>query len=94
MSYINKQDQYKNQIFRWRKVKEKAVTYMGGKCTLCNFTGHPAAFHFHHTNPEEKDCNWNKLRLRSWSRILLELEKCQLLCANCHAVQHTQSKYD
>ena len=64
---------------------------MGGECSRCGYNEHYAALQFHHVNPEEKDVGWNKLRLRSWEKIDAELEKCEILCANCHAVEHALS---
>lgn len=94
MPYINKTDLYKNQIFRWRKIKQRAIEYKGGCCISCGYDKHPAALQFHHTDAETKEVNWTKLRLRSWDKIILELDKCILLCANCHAITHSTSKYD
>jgi len=94
MPYSNKQDLYKHQIFRWRKIKEKAISYKGGKCAHCGYCNHPAAFQFHHVDPKQKDVSWVKLRLRSWDKIIFELDKCVLLCANCHSIVHSISKYD
>jgi predicted HNH restriction endonuclease len=45
-------------------------------------------FDFHHTDPQEKEYMWTKLRLFSDSRIQEELAKCILLCANCHRMAH------
>lgn len=94
MPYSNKSDTYKSQIMRWRNIKRKAVSHMGGKCKDCGFDGHQAAMQFHHIDPTNKDVSWNRLRLRSWKKILIELDKCILLCANCHAIRHSVSKYD
>jgi len=94
MPFKNKSDLYKYQINRWRLIKQKAVSLMGGECTRCGYKEHPAALQFHHTDPSNKDVSWNKLRLRAWTKIKLELEKCIILCANCHAIEHTYSKYD
>ena len=94
MPYADKVDLYKSQIMRWRRIKVKAIEYKGGACCFCGYKGHPAALQFHHEDPLQKDVAWNKLRLRSWDKITYELDKCVLLCANCHAVVHSVSKYD
>jgi hypothetical protein len=94
MSYKNKEDFYAYCINRWRKRKEMAVDYKGGKCVRCGYDKHPAALQFHHTNPEEKSANWGKLKSKSWKKITEEIDKCILLCANCHAIEHSVSKYD
>ena len=90
MPYANKQDLYKNQVQRWIRIKKKAIDYKGGHCSRCCYDKYYGALQFHHRNPEEKDVNWTKLRLRSWDKITEELDKCDLLCANCHAEVHNE----
>lgn len=76
---------------RWINRKIKSIQYKGSKCIDCNLE-YPLApyvvFDFHHLNPNEKDVDWTKLRLRSWSSITNELDKCVLLCSNCHRIRH------
>lgn len=88
MPYKNKQDLYKKQIERWIKIKKKAIEYKGGCCQRCGYNQYYGSLQFHHINPLEKDVSWTKLRLRSWDKIVSELDKCDLLCANCHAEVH------
>lgn len=75
------------QMRRWNKNKVKAIKYLGGKCTQCGRSDfHPAVYQFHHRNKEEKEIDWNKLRIRSWDKITKELDKCNLVCGNCHVM--------
>ena len=79
-----------NCIQRWIKIKIDAIHYKGGKCEDCNLelkNSHYSVFEFHHLNPLEKEFDWNKLRLRSILKINSELDKCALLCANCHRIK-------
>lgn len=78
-------------VQRWRNRKIKYIKLLGSKCQCCgvelndtNFS----IFDFHHVHPEEKEYTWAKLRLFSDARILQELAKCELLCANCHRLKH------
>lgn len=91
MPYRNKADLYKNQVQRWIRIKKKAIEYLGGKCINCGYNKYYGALHFHHREPYEKDVVWTKLRLRSWDKITHELDKCDCLCANCHAEEHALS---
>lgn len=45
---------------------------------------------FHHLNPNEKDFNISDRNLPTsdWPRIKNELDKCILVCANCHREIH------
>lgn len=88
MPYKNKQDLYKKQVERWIKIKKKAIEYKGGCCQRCGYSKYYGSLQFHHINPLEKDVSWTKLRLRSWDKIVSELDKCDILCANCHAEVH------
>jgi predicted HNH restriction endonuclease len=76
-----------------RKRKEQAVQYLGGKCQKCNGEFHPAVYEFHHTNPETKDRDPSKMLSLKWERVTAELDKCLLLCANCHRLTHYEDTY-
>ena len=76
---------------RRKKVREMAITYKGGKCQNCGYSRCADALEFHHTNPSQKDFNIsNKGHTRSWKRVKEELDKCVMLCANCHREIHSQ----
>lgn len=78
-------------VKRWTNIKIKALDYKGNKCEDCiaSYPEEPyVIFDFHHLIKEEKDVSWNKLRLRSWEKIKNELDKCVLLCSNCHRKRH------
>lgn len=73
---------------RYIKLKKLAVDYMGGKCQKCGYDKCIAALEFHHKNPIEKEFDWNKLRKQSWDSVIVELNKCELLCSCCHKEAH------
>ena len=78
-------------IDRWRQRKIDAINYKGSKCEDCSLsypTFASVIFDFHHLEPNEKDFEWTKLRLKSWNKVLTELDKCVLLCSNCHRLRH------
>lgn len=75
-------------IQRWINKKIEAINYKGGACLHCGYNKFYGALEFHHINPNEKDVDWSKLRLRSLDKIKHELDKCILLCSNCHREEH------
>ena len=70
-----------------KKLKIKAVEYMGGKCSRCNYSNCIWALEFHHLNPSEKEFTISGTS-RGWDKIKDELDKCVLVCANCHREIH------
>jgi len=76
-----------------RQRKLWAIDYLGGKCGKCQQTFHPAVYEFHHRNPEDKDRDPSKMLTLSLERLTSELNKCDLLCANCHRLEHHGDKY-
>lgn len=82
-----------NTNLRRYRAKKLAVDYLGGKCK-CGWSGDVSGFDFHHRNPEEKSFNVSGLKLASisWEEAKVELDKCNLLCALCHRLEH--SSYD
>jgi 5-methylcytosine-specific restriction endonuclease McrA len=71
--------------------KLKAIEYKGGKCEMCGYDKCPSALEFHHKNPLEKEYHKDSRglnRRRSFENSKEELDKCILLCANCHREIH------
>jgi hypothetical protein len=77
----------KVKYFR-NKIKERSVEYKGGKCIVCGYDRCIKALEFHHTNPEEKDFTVGSNTNRAWEKIKKEIDKCVLVCANCHREIH------
>ena len=76
---------------RRRKVRLKAIEHLGGKCIKCGYEKYPEVLEFHHRDPSQKDFNVSsKGHSRSWERVRKEIEKCDLLCANCHRELHAE----
>lgn len=72
-------------------LKSKAIQYLGGQCSRCGIKSKILdIFAFHHTDPNTKiDTISNMINNRTSFDILrYELDKCDLLCLNCHAITH------
>lgn len=74
---------------RRKKLKVMAIEYKGGKCMVCGYRKFVGALDFHHIDEKTKQFDLSSRGLtRAWSRIQIELDKCVLLCANCHREIH------
>jgi len=74
---------------RWAAdIKHRLVEYKGGKCCLCGYSKCLGSLQFHHVDPKKKDPEWNVKRNRCFERMKEEIDKCVLVCANCHAEIH------
>jgi hypothetical protein len=70
---------------RRKRVKEMAVEHKGGRCEICGYSKCLAALELHHRDPSQKSFSLgDRGYTRSWEKIFLEIQKCVLLCANCH----------
>ena len=69
---------------KWIDRKLKVIELMGNKCSRCGYCRNHSALEFHHLDPSIKEFDWSKMRLMSWNKILKEIDKCILVCANCH----------
>ena len=78
---------------RRKKVRLMAVQYKGGRCSRCGYDKCVEALEFHHLDSSRKDFGISeKGYTRSWERVRAELEKCILVCANCHRELHASSQ--
>lgn len=77
-------------VISWRKkVKKKLVEYKGGCCEKCGYDKSIGALQFHHINPSEKDFTISG-KSYSFERIKKEVDKCIMVCANCHIEIHEE----
>jgi hypothetical protein len=76
-----------------RKRKLWSIEYLGGVCSNCKETYHPAVYEFHHIDPTTKDRDPSKMMSLSLVKLTTELDKCVLLCANCHRIEHHGKTY-
>ena len=80
-------------IERQRSFKEKCVHYKGGSCEKCGYDKYVGALEFHHKDPSKKDFNIASARLTTFSEYVKnELDKCTILCSNCHREEHARIK--
>lgn len=70
------------------------LEYKGVKCERCCYNENPASLHFHHKKSENKSFDISEISKRFKSindldeYIKNELDKCEILCGNCHIVEH------
>lgn len=85
-----KKENLSNSVVEFRRrLKERAVQYKGGKCQMCGYDRCMRALEFHHRDPSQKDFSIGANGTpRKWSVLKKELDKCTLLCANCHREEH------
>lgn len=68
--------------------KRLIVDHFGDKCHDCGNTYQQCVYEFHHLDPTQKDVNPSKALSWSEERMWQELNKCIMLCSNCHKVRH------
>ena len=83
------------KVTKFRQNRKKALVYIAGnKCNLCGYNKSIAALQFHHIHPELKEYGLaSKGTCHAVEKDLKELQKCILVCANCHREIHNESFY-
>lgn len=89
-TYADRADYLKKAVAKRRKrLRDLAIAHKGGACTICGYKRCSQALEFHHLDPSKKDFSVSvDGSTRSWERIKKEIEKCVLICANCHREVH------
>ena len=89
-TYADRAEYLKKAVSERRKrLRKMAREYKGGKCIICGYQRCQDALDFHHKDPEQKDFGLSVRGLtRSWEKIKREIDKCVLVCANCHRELH------
>ena len=92
-SYDKKEGRSQNVTAIRRAIKKRLVEYKGGKCECCGYDKCIQALQFHHLDPNQKDFSISaSLNLSNFNMedYYKEVDKCQLLCANCHTEKHAE----
>ena len=71
-----------------KNLKKRCVEYKGGSCEKCSYNRCISALEFHHIDPTKKDFGIGDGSSRKWDSLKIELDKCLMLCANCHREIH------
>lgn len=78
-------------IKRRKDAKTEALALKGGKCNRCGWTTdnplHFGVFHFHHPERDRtlRNMGFGQRGAAAWIK---EIERCELLCSNCHIMEH------
>jgi hypothetical protein len=76
-----------NNRARYEQVRRLIAEAKTDGCSRCD-EDHPAALDFHHIDPATKSFNLNRAGRHSDAKVLEEIAKCIVLCANCHRKEH------
>lgn len=85
---------------RYNKLKEDfLLTYKKGKkCILCGWNKHPEILQFHHKDRTKKEFTIGNIKIierttpKNIELVKQEIDKCFLLCPNCHALLHLKER--
>lgn len=83
-------NEYAKQQERAIKRKLELIEYKGGECEKCHYKHNLSVLEFHHINPNEKEFQLDSRHLSNTNveRLKNEVDKCILLCSNCHREIH------
>lgn len=75
-------------VRRKRLLTQKVRLYKSSIGCSCG-ERHPACLHFHHPDDNKEKSISQALQWGwSWERLEIEMKKCVVMCANCHAKLH------
>ena len=78
------------QSIKGEKIRKQLIDSKGGKCKHCGITGINRIFAFHHIDESTKLFNIDARACNGYhiDRLQAEVDKCLLLCHNCHSEHH------
>lgn len=88
----------KNKFLEYqRKRRQKRINYLrqirkNGCCAFCGWKEHPEILNFHYLDPSSKEFGFSGSEIGNvkLEKLQQEIDKCILLCPNCHTWLHFQ----
>lgn len=76
----------------YKKIKLAKIKKEKG-CCKCGYKDHSSALHFHHKDQKQKEFTIASNYHHDLDLLLIEIEKCDVICANCHAIEHAKCNW-
>lgn len=76
-----------NAEFKAKRTADLGAIKEDKGCLVCG-ERHACCLDSHHLNPNEKEFGIASSYTLSWERLMTEIDKCVVLCKNCHAKVH------
>jgi hypothetical protein len=73
-----------NMQHKWEFVRNAKLS---AGCVRCGYNKHHSALEYHHIRGE-KIRSIAASMTASWTNLINEINKCKVLCANCHNIEH------
>lgn len=70
------------------RIKQKIVALKGSCCQRCGYNKCISALDFHHLDASKKEFGLNIAHTKKWELVEKEINKCELICSNCHREEH------
>lgn len=80
-------------LSRRKENKLRLLELRGNTCSICGGVFDPVCLDLHHRDPGVKDGNLAGLFFKPWHKIEAEVQKCDVVCANCHRLLHKDEGY-
>ncbi len=90
---LEKTKRYNRKAHHKRKIRYYSILdkYREKKCEICEYVSeYWAPFDFHHRDPSTKEYEVSSMVRHTEEKIKKELDKCIVLCSNCHRLLHYQ----
>ena len=90
-------DTHKENVRKWeaaRYCKKRDIIWdiKRRPCADCGIQFHPMIMEFDHVNGDKKFTISNMIRSTSLDKLLEEVTKCDVVCANCHRLREAKKK--
>lgn len=80
-------DRRRGRRLRSQFTSQLARIKLGRGCADCGYRDHAAALHFDHLPGTQKLQEVSQMARKPWADVLAEIDKCEVVCANCHALR-------
>lgn len=77
-----------NNAEETKQIVEMISEHKAKGCAICNYSRSPRSLHFHHLDPTTKSFALSKAISQTLADVKKEIEKCIVVCANCHGEIH------